>query len=175
MFTGLLTIAQISPLSFTVTDASSYTSEGQGTFSARRIYLRKADGTYLVPEGSSTDYIDFPFGEGSIKTISLLTEDYCLEVEGQWISNAPQPGSTYVYTSTELFTWNNELGYLGATRLQVSNPKLINDKNYFNNKSKWRTFIDDARQAVELGNDQYSAQGSLDQATYIKNNRNTLL
>ena len=60
-FTGSFTVTQTSDItSLVITDISSYSSEGQGTFSGRQIRLYKIDTTTLVPSGTTTSYIDFP-------------------------------------------------------------------------------------------------------------------
>lgn len=169
-FTGSFTIAQNADVqSFILTDTSSYGSEGTGTFASRHIFVIKYDGTYAVPEGTTTDYIDFPFGEGSIKTLNLLQEDESYLIRVVWDSLAPQPGSTYTAEDDYTFTANLNLFSYGLTRMQVSNNLLINDNNFFYNKLKLRELIESAIDAGDHG-DQYEAQICLNMATNLKNN-----
>jgi hypothetical protein len=171
MFTGQFTITQTSDItSFIVNDTSSYSSEGQGTFSGRRIYLYKVDGTTLVPEGTTTLYIDFPFSDGNSKTIiGVLNTDYSLLVNAVWLSNNPQPGSTYTAQSVETF-----LNYLKQFRGgQISNlsddPNILNDINWYTDLFKLQTEINNATDAGADGQ-QYSAQAAINRALYLKNN-----
>lgn len=50
----------------------------------RQIYLRKADGTYLVPQGITTDYISWLSDSGNVIDINVLNVDYALEIKIQW-------------------------------------------------------------------------------------------
>jgi len=50
----------------------------------RQIYLRKADGTYLVPQGTKTNYISWLYDDGNVIDINVLNIDYCLEIKIDW-------------------------------------------------------------------------------------------
>lgn len=170
-FTGSFTVSQTSDLtSFVVTDTSSYVSEGQGTFSGRRIYVYKIDGTTLVPSGTTTAYIDFPFSAGNSITITgVLNTDYSLLVNPVWLSNNPQPGSTYTAQSIETF-----LNYLydffaGQISTLSDNPAILNDVNWYTDMLKLIVEISCAEQATNDGQ-QFSAQAAINRALYLKNN-----
>ena len=142
------------------------TSTGSdGAVTARRVYLEKADGSYLVPEDNDEDYILWPIADDTIE-IDALDKDYALKVIVQWVNSA---GSA-LYTDSEFigFTqWNEEFDY-SLTQLQSGNPVLINDGNYFNLKSNLRTEIDSGNQALVLASDLYGAQNCYDAATAIR-------
>lgn len=73
-FNGSFQISQTSDVtSFIITDNSTGSDPN---LTGRTISLFLADGSLL---GGST--IDWPIGEGSIKTISLLTRDYSLNIK----------------------------------------------------------------------------------------------
>jgi hypothetical protein len=60
------------------------TSTGSDTdINARRVYLRQANGQYLVPQGTTTDYIEWAIGTNYID-IDVLNVDYALEIKVQW-------------------------------------------------------------------------------------------
>lgn len=161
-FNGNFSISQGTDISsFTLTDTSTGSDAG---LTDRRIYLFHPDGTTLVPIGSTNAYIDWPIANSTI-TISLLDKDYALRIEVDWISSAPlAPPSTYTQTILYAFTSNSEDFYAGLTRMQASNPVLVNDNHFYDNKMKLRLFIEDALDAVANMNDVYLAQNCLNQA-----------
>lgn len=170
-FTGSLEVSQTSDItSFVVTDTSSYSSEGQGTFSGRRIYVYKIDGTTLVPSGTTTSYIDFPFSAGSSITIDgVLNTDYALLINGLWLSNNPQPGS--VYTSSDIKSFLNYLKQFrkGQISSLSDNPALLQDTNWYTDMFKLQTEINNADEAADDGQ-QYSSQAAINRGLYLKNN-----
>ncbi len=168
MFTGLFSISQTSDLtSFVVTDDSSYAGEAQGTFSGRRVYVYKVDGATLVPSGTTTTYIDFPFSAGSSLLINgVLNTDYLLLINVVWLSNSPQSGS--IYTVQDIFGF---LNYLKQFRSgQISNlsddPSILNDTNWYTDLFKLQTEINNAEESVTDGQ-QYSGQAAINRALYL--------
>ena len=161
-FNGSFSISQgTDPISFTLTDTST---GSDGGLTDRRIYLFHPDGTTLVPTGSVNSYIDWPIANNSI-TLSLLDKDYALRIEVDWISSSPlPPPSSYSETIPYAFTSNSENFYGSLTRMQSSNPLLVNDGDFFKNKSELRTHIDDATQAIDEMNDVFLAQSALNDA-----------
>lgn len=170
-FTGTFTVTQNSNFAnLTINDTSSYASEGQGTFSGRKVYLYKVDGTTIVPSGTTTTYIDFPFSTGtSLAIANVLGTDYSLLVNVVWLSNNPQPGS--IYTAQEVETF---LNYLKQFRSgQVSNlsddPSILNDTNWYTDLFKLQTEINNAEDAGEDGQ-QFSAQAAISRGVYLMQN-----
>lgn len=142
------------------------TSTGLVGVTGRLIYLRKYDGTYLVPEGTEEDYIFWPAGDASID-IDVLDKDYCLDVTVVWYT-----GSTAGYTVTDLvlFTAYSELFLRNLTMAVAGNRGIITRTNYWKNKIKLRCLIDDAEQGVALINDQTIATQCLDEAKLLTDN-----
>lgn len=170
-FNGAYTVSQGSdPTSFTITDTSVGSDPN---ITDRRISLFKDNGTKLVPEGSTTTYIDWPLVDGSTKTISLLTEDTALRAEVQWISSNPLPPPSS-YSSTGLYGFlaysKNYDAY--AQQLMITNPLLVNNKNFFYSRMKLRVYMDSATTSVQEMNDIVSAQLSMNLATELTNNFN---
>lgn len=172
-FTGSFEITQTSDItSLVVTDTSSYSSEGQGTFSGRQIRLYKVDTTTLVPTGTITTYIDFPFSAGSSITITgVLLTDYSLSANVVWLSNSPQPGS--VYTATEVVTFDNYINdfLYGKVQQLAANNTLLNDTNWYTSLTKVYNEKENAVQAT-LFADQFAAQAAINRAFYLINNEN---
>lgn len=170
-FTGSLEVTQTSDItSLVVTDTSSYSSEGQGTFSGRRIYLYKVDGTTLVPEGTSTAYIDFPFSAGSSITITgVLNTDYSLLANVVWLSNNPQVGSVYTAQSVETFLNYLYAFFSGQISTLSDNPGILRDTNWYTSMFSLVVEISCAEQSTN-DEQQFSAQAAINRALYLKNN-----
>lgn len=146
----------LSATTMTVTDTSSGTDV---SVTQRRILLQKLDGTYLVPAGTSTNYIQWSIANPSI-TMAVLLRDYALNITVQWLDVA----GNVLYTSTSLygFTLNLEQFFYQLTQYESSNPSVMNDRGYYDNKIKLRCAIDEAVNAVLVGNDIQSAQAAIE-------------
>ncbi len=148
------------------------TSTGSdGLVTERRVYLTKADGSYLTPEDNDEDYIVWAIADDTIE-IDALDKDYALNVVVLWVNS----GGTALYTKNYIigFTqWNEEFDY-SLTQLQSGNSVLTHDGNFFNLKSQLRTEIDSGNQAVVLAEDLYGAQNCYDAATQIRLKASTL-
>src|SRR4051812_32015248 len=71
------------PQNLTLTDSST---GSDGAITQRRIYLVQADGTYLTPSGSTTDYIAWAYANASITISDILSNDIALSILVQWLS-----------------------------------------------------------------------------------------
>lgn len=153
--------------SVTFTDTST---GSDGTVTGRLIYLRKYQGTYLVPTGYTTDYIYWPYASSTLTVTDLLDKDYSLDITVYWFT-----GSTAAYSKTILtgFTGYSDYCLRQLTQNNMSNRQLLSNKNFYNNKIKLRTLVDDCNQAITLLNDQTISQWCLDQAKLITDNINT--
>lgn len=170
-FTGAYTVSQGSdPSSFTITDTSVGSDPA---ITDRRISLFKDNGTTLVPEGSSTTYIDWPLLDGNTKVISLLTQDTALRIEVQWISSSPlPPPSSYSATNLYGFLAYSKNFDAYAQQLMITNPLLVSNRNFIYSRMKLRVFIDSAETSIAPMNDIVSAQLDMNLATELTNNFN---
>lgn len=146
------------------------TSTGSGSnITGRLIYLRKYDGTYLVPSGYTVDYIYWPYqaGTGDTIEIDVLDKDYCLDISVVFYS-----GSSIYSTKTilSLFTGYGDYQLRRLTQALSGNKVTITAKNFYTNKVKLRTLLDDAVQAVSFLNDQTIATFCLDEAKPLTDN-----
>lgn len=157
---------------------------------SRRIYLRTAASTYLVADGTTTVNDSggllngAAFTEWEVTTpgtldpvnatlAEVLDKDYALQVIVEWVNKTTSIETAQVlYTATKLigFTFYNETFDYQLTQILSGNPLVINDNNFFPNKSKLRTCIDSGNQAIEFGIDIFSAQECYDQATELRLN-----
>jgi hypothetical protein len=67
------------PNIITLTDTST---GSDGTIAKRRVYLLQSDGTYLVPAGTTTDYIDWIIIDSNI-SLNDLTQATALSITVQ--------------------------------------------------------------------------------------------
>ena len=154
------------PSIITVTD----TSTGSDVLvTQRRVYLIKNDGTYLVPTGTTTNYIAWAYADASID-IDALDKDYCLNVRVDWLNVS----GTVLYTKTvlTLFSLYNKTFYYSLTQFQAANFAVTQDKNYYDNKAKLWTYIISAENAVSIGGDIGNSQLAINSATYLTDNEN---
>src|SRR6185503_356101 len=149
------------PSQIVFTDTST---SPDGSVTDRRIYLAKYDGTFLVPVGNSGQFIDWPIASNPI-TVDCLDKDYALLMTAQWLYN----DGSIQYSKIILagFTLYNETFDYYLTQMMAANPLLINDNDFWNNKSTLRTDIDAGNQALSLASDQTNAQLCYDLATKL--------
>jgi hypothetical protein len=162
-FVQSFTIAQTSnPAQLVLTDTST---GSDGAITDRRILLYNSAGNLVVLA------IDWPIADASI-TISVLTADIALNIQVNWNNS----GGTVLYTKSELFaaTQYAEQFYYSLTQQQAAttNLNILNDFPYFENKSKLRTLIDSAIQAIAVGSDIFSAQFCISIYQQLLNNPN---
>lgn len=160
----LFTKAQSIPSAFTLTDTSTGSDVA---ITQRRVFLQKSNGSFLVPIGTTTDYIQWAYASPSI-TISALDKDYALAVTVQWLDVS----NTIRYSKPELhyFQYYSEDFYYALTRSQADNPEIVNHANYYPSKIKLRTSIDEAMQAVDYGSSISAAQNSFNRAKKLIDN-----
>lgn len=160
-----ISITPGTPEDLLFTDLSTSLS---GSVTKRRIYIQKSDGNFLVTSGNSNDYEswnDYP--TTTTKTLSdILDKDYGCRVTVEWldVSNTVLYDKTLYYGFTG---FNEDFDYT-LTQLIASNPLLMNDNNYWQNKSLLRTLIDSGDNAIERASDITSAQQCYDLATQLR-------
>lgn len=145
------------------------TSTGYTGITGRLVYFRKYDGNYLVPSGTSTDYIVWPYvsGTGDTLEFDMLDKDYCLSIIVVYMSGSTESTSKTILT---LFTGYGDLFLRQLTQALSANRVTITQKNFWYNKNKLRVLLDDAEQAVNLLNDQTIAQFCLDEEKKLTDN-----
>jgi hypothetical protein len=145
------------------------TSTGSdGTITKRRIYLLQSDGTYLVPAGTATDYIEWALVD-TTTSLNVLIQDTALSITVQWLTASNVVVATK--TTSFAFTAYNETFYYGLTESQVANANLTASTNWYQTKMILRVELDSAYQAISFASDIFSAQAALNRATFISTNQ----
>lgn len=153
------------PNAFTILDTSTGSDV---TIASRRVYLLQANGTFLVPAGTTTDYIEWDLVDTSI-VLDVLSQDTALSITVQWMS-----GLNTVVTSKTIsfaFTAYNETFFYGLNQSLVANSNLSASTNWFQYMAELQLQIDSALQAIAFASDIYNAQAALNRATYISTNQ----
>jgi hypothetical protein len=141
------------------------TSTGSDSaITGRRIYLIKSDGTYLVPSGSTTNYIVWNLADTEI-SLNILGTDRALNVRVDWI--AVSGSVLYTKTSLELFQLYTNTFFDYLIDKQAGMPDIVNDSNYYFNVVKLFCYIQQAQRAVSFSSDISAAQNALDKGTYM--------
>lgn len=164
-FSPLFTVTQPlgSPSVVTLTDSSS---GSDGSIAKRRAYIQMWNRTYLVVSGTTTDYNDWALADTS-EDFDLLPYDIGARIVVQWLDS----GNNVLYDKEGFYgltEFNEEFDY-SRTQNVASNSLLMNDNNFWNNKTKLRTLIESGNNAITNVSDIYSAQQCYDQATEIRN------
>jgi hypothetical protein len=145
------------------------TSTGSdGTITKRRIYLLQSNGTYLVPTGTATNYIEWALVDVTT-SLNVLIQDTALSITVQWLTASNVVVATK--TTSFAFTAYNETFYYGLTESQVANANLTASTNWYQTKMILRVELDSAYQAISFASDIFSAQAALNRATFISTNQ----
>jgi hypothetical protein len=138
------------------------------TITKRRIYLLQSNGTYLVPTGTLTNYIDWALVD-TTTSLNVLIQDTALSITVEWLTAANVVVANK--TTSFAFTAYNETFYYGLTESQVANANLTASTNWYQTKMILRVELDSAYQAISFASDIFSAQAALNRATFISTNQ----
>lgn len=174
-FLAAFTVTQGSDCSqFTINDTSVYTTEGTGTFSARRITIQKSDGTFLKVGSTTYQNYLWTFASGNSLTLSgvdeknqpYIAQDFSFYITMALTSNAPQPGSTYSVSNIATLTCYTMSGFYTFAYKMSINQSL--EKDYKFVKDVMRLWIEqESAKKAGIDGDFQSAQACLDRAKYI--------
>lgn len=133
---------------------------------SRRISILLANGKWLDTggvESTTIVYHTWAIGDASIE-INLLTKSTVGNVTVDWLT-----GSTATYTKTILCEWDlyDYVFLFGLLSTQTSYPARTDNTGYWQNSFKMITNLFQSEQAVELMDDLYSSQASLDRNFYM--------
>lgn len=166
-FTPNFTVAQtaLNPSLVIVSDTSTGVD---ANIAQRRIYFKNSSGEFVVPVGTTTDYVEWVLVNNPIN-IDLLSKDQALEVKVDWLN----AGGTILYTLTQkyCFSQNSKQFLYYLIQLQSLTFNVIQDTNYWGNVALLWTNIIGAINAVEIADDIYASQVCLDRASYLASNQ----
>lgn len=139
------------------------------TITQRRVYLQKADGTYLVPTGTTTDYIAWSYGVSFIN-IDVLDQDYALQITVEWLNVS----NVVVETVQDTYRFDLESQFFSYGLLEdvSTDNTIIADANFLPNAYWLDTLIQGASNAITYGSNIQTAQACLDKAKYLIDNAN---
>lgn len=161
-FSANFTAAQ-SPLTPAVVVLADTSTGSDVLIISRRIYITDFEGNPVVPNGTSTDYIDWPLAQSSIN-LTILQRDMALTITVKWLDVSNNP----LYTLTQVFCFSiytkQFLYMLVEGQSGLINPVITSDTNYdFNLGILW-TAINGAMNAIELAADVQASQSCLNRA-----------
>jgi hypothetical protein len=152
------------PETIVVTDTST---GSDGAITSRRVYITDAFNNYIVPEGTTTDYVVWAWADSSIN-IECLTKDMAVDITVQWLDGS----NNVLYDSNALYgftSFNEDFAYQ-LTGYLANNYKRTADSGFNDNASQLRLYIDSGDQAISRGGDLMKAQTCYDLATNLRTN-----
>lgn len=166
-FTPLITVTQYSatPSNITVIDSST---GSDGAITQRRLYIQTANAIYLVPTGTSTDYIFWAFVNQFI-TVNVLSQDECVVIKSQWldVSNAV----LYEFIDEYPLAEYNKQFLVYLVSAQGLTPGIVQDSNYSGNISLFWVNIISGINQVTFGGDVAGGQNAFNRATQMRLNQ----
>jgi len=136
----------------------------------RKVYITDVAGNYITANGSFTvpTSTDWPVADLTV-SIACLDNDMALQIRVDWLDVT----DVVLYTKTILFDFEmyGLMGSFQLTQALSSKPNTIQDANYWNNRIILTVNLDDANNAVTVGNNQFISQSALDRATYMLANQ----
>lgn len=145
------------------------TSTGSdGSITKRRIYITDSSGAYIVPSGTTTDYIEWPLATNPI-SIDVLTQDTAANILVQWlnVSNA------VLYDTDDNFAlceYGKQFYFYLIQQLAL-NPNTFQDLNYQTNLALFWTYIIGAINAISIGDSLSASQDLMNLETNMQQNQ----
>jgi len=135
---------------------------------SRRITIIDCNGNFIVPSGTTTDYINWSLTVNPI-SLDLLSTDTAVNVQVDWLDSSTNVLYT-VNTNYCLAEFSKQFLYY-LIQLQSLNYQIIQDSNYWGNVGIFWTNIRGAINAVEIGNDIFAAQVCLNRTIFMSQNQ----
>jgi len=170
-FSQNFTVAQTSanPAFIIITDTSTPPNDyGTYDIDIRRITITDYLGNFIVPAGTTTNYIEWPLQDNPI-SLNLLTQDMAVNIKVQWLDEFDV--ELYELNNNYCFTEFNKQFLYYLIQLQSMTYSIIQDNNYWGNVGIFWTNIIGAINSVEIGNDIFASQACLNRATFMAQNQ----
>lgn len=164
-FSPSFTTSQVlgSPANIVFGDSST---GSDGAIVGRRIYLQLSNGTFLVLAGNTNQYTNWALASNPFTLSNILTQDEAIFCTIEWVD--VNGNVLYVSPQTVGYTLFNETADYKLTQAMAGNPPLMNDNDWFENKSLLRTYIDSGNNAISFAADIFNAQLCYDAATALR-------
>lgn len=135
---------------------------------ARRIYVTDNDGNAVVPSGTSTAYIEWPYATNPLTVLNLLTQDTACNVDVQWLG----AGNVVLYETDNDFCFRefNIQQFIYLIQNQALTPGIVQDANYISNLCQYWINIVGGNTMVEDAEDLSGSQNCLNRATEFLQN-----
>jgi hypothetical protein len=157
----------LSPNIITLVDESTGSDV---TITKRRVFITDAYGNYLVPSGTTTDYIEWDdFPATTTLVLNLLTEDTAANLLVQYLT-----AGDVVVTDFEddyPFSEYNKQFFYELWQQQSLNPSILQDSNYATNLANLWVAIIGGIQCVEIASDLAASQNAMNIATNYRLNQ----
>lgn len=170
-FSQNFTVAQTSanPAFIILTDTSTPPNDyATYNIDIRRITVTDYLGNFIVPAGTTTNYIEWPLLDNPI-SLDLLTQDMAVNIKVQWLDSFDV--ELYELNNNYCFTEFNKQFLYYLIQLQSMTYSIIQDNNYWGNVGILWTNIIGAINSVEIGNDIFASQACLNRATFMAQNQ----
>ncbi len=162
--TPSITLGQ-NPLTPNIVVATDNSSGSDAAITQRRIYIQDANGNYLVPSGTVTQYTQWDYADVAI-SLDILTQDAAVSSTTQWLDVT----NVVLYTFTEQFClpqYGKQFLYY-LVQLNGIVPSTPMDTNYDLDTAILWSLIRGAINAVEDYDDIAGAQNCLERATNME-------
>lgn len=167
------TVAQTSanPAYIIITDTSTPPND-YATYNivSRRITIKDSNGDYIVPAGTTTNYIPWSLLDNPI-SLNVLTQDTAVNVMVEWLDSSS--AVLYELNNNYCLTEYNKQFLYYLIQLQSLTFNVIQDNNYWGNVGMLWTNIIGAINSVEIADDIFSSQVCLNRATFMAQNQST--
>lgn len=158
------------PLYPNIVVVSDVSTGSDGAITQRRVFVTDAQGNYLVPSGTTTNYTQWNISDSSI-SLNILTQDTAVNVLVQWLGAS----NNVLYTFTNqypLSEYNKQfLYYLVEGQAFPSTPPITSDSNYDYNLAVLWTSVLGGINAISVNNDLAGSQNSMNRGTFLRLNQ----
>lgn len=164
-FNPLISVTQSAetPSNITVIDVSTGTVNPAVT--QRRLFIQDANANYLVPSGTTTDYIEWAIANSFI-TVNVLDQDECVNIRVEWldVSNTV----LYEYENQYPLAEFNKQFLVRLVSAQGLTPGIVQDSNYSGNIAIFWTNVIAGINQVTFGGDIQGGQNCFNRATAMR-------
>lgn len=135
---------------------------------SRRAYIRDSAGNYLVPSGTTTNYVVWSYSDASI-SLDILQQDTAVSIKIDWLDL----GGNILYTLTQTYCLDmySKLFFYQLVQMQGVTPSIPQDTNYFSNMALFWATVEGAENAIVLAEDLSASQNCLNRCTYMMQNK----